>query len=87
MKLDNCQLILVDDLKRQIKKSLEEGKNKDLIRQECIELAKNHWLVTKQRDKDEAIGAALYLYLANDKEKELLRKASEIASEIASGNY
>lgn len=68
---NNCQLIMITEIKPLITQLKEEGKEYKEIRQACLDKYKDsHWLVTEQRQRDEAIAGALFAHAMNDEQRE-----------------
>lgn len=66
----NSQLVMIAEIKPIIEQMKKEGKGYKEIRQACLnEYKESHWLITDQRQRDEAIAGALFAYAMNDKQR------------------
>ncbi len=80
--LDNIQLILIAEAKRDIEAMRAEGKPYSEIRLAIPEKYESHWLVTSKRLRDEAIAVALLAYGMNDEEREMAKKFKELTGHM-----
>lgn len=71
----NSQLVMITEIKAVIEQMKGEGKEYGEIRQHCLSKFKeSHWLITDQRQRDEAIAGALFTYAMNNEQKEAVLK-------------
>ena len=88
MELTNTQMVMVTELEILIKRMKEEGAEFQAIKEACIEKGRGNWLVTDKKQQDDAIGAALYAFAMDDKQREateLLSKLIYEGSELNEG--
>lgn len=79
----NSQLVMITDVKILIDKMKEEGKDYAAIKKACLEKYKDsHWLITNQRQRDEAIAGALFAHAMDDEQRKAVVKLKELTGHI-----
>jgi len=81
MELTNLQMVMVTELRILIEGMKKEGAEYPAIREACIKKGRDHYLVTDKKQQDDAIGAALYAFAMDDKQRE----ATDMLSELIGG--
>lgn len=76
----NTQLIMITEIKVVIEQMKEEGKGYKEIRQACLnKFRESHWLITNQKQRDEAIAGALFAYGMDEEQRKAVLKLKEVA--------
>lgn len=79
----NTQLIMITEIKPIIEQMRGEGKEYKEIRQTCMDRYKeSHWLITDQRQRDEAIAGALFAHAMDDKQREATLELKKLTGYI-----
>ena len=82
-KFNNCQLIMIAELREDIIRLKEQGKEYKDIRFAIVEKYKDsHWLVTNQREREESIGAALISYAMTEEQQEAVSELKKLTGQI-----
>jgi len=79
----NCQLIMIAELRERIEYLQKQGKEYKEIRAFIVDnYGKEHWLVTDQRGRDEAIAAALMAYAMTKEQRKAVLELKELTGLI-----